>query len=299
MNRKAFIALCILATSPGSTDWDGRIGHDTANASAKKPAQGEALSLTYSEPSWRYALFARRDVLSSDRNLLGAAAIAQRGLHFGGNSLYLGVGTHFGRVEVFGQPVQARFSPAAGLHWQSPGLSLEIVGSERLTRAEAAFLVNFALPLELRSFFEYVESQPYRWSVDILAHVSRYGGLIAGFEPIASAPRAGLWFRPVENLSLRALSRVPLGGEVYFEFALAYAWKDTPAAGAAVRIEEAPALPPKARPETKIPAFATLVKWGLAPVTALKLAREKNICSLDPNSRAILARHHWECRDAK
>ncbi|MFO1469404.1 MAG: hypothetical protein U1F27_00025 [Turneriella sp.] len=52
--------------------------------------------------------------------------------------------------------------------------------------------------------------------------------------------------------------------------------------------------PPKQR---HAPAFATLVKWGLTPVEALRFAREKDICKLNAASQAILLKHRWECRD--
>lgn len=290
------VALSVLSRAAAG---NARLTHETPKAGATRPAVSDALSLTHSGALWRYAIFGRRDELVADRNLLNAVVIASGGLRFGGHGLYLGLGTHFQRVQLSGQSGQSRFAPAAGFHWQSDRFNLEILGAEKLTRAQAALFIHFLIPVELMSLFEYLESQPYRWSVDIFASVSRLGGLIGGFEPIAPAARAGLWLKPLENLSLRALSRLPLTGEVYFEFSCAYAWNDIPAPGLSVRSEEALEPPAKVKPETRIPAFATLIKWGLTPVMALKLTREKNICALDRNSRAKLARHHWECRDAQ
>lgn len=297
----ALILLAVLLSTP-SWSFEARLGHDMGNAAAAKSAASDFFSLSKVTTPWRYRLLGRRDELLGDRTLLNAAAIVSGGLDFSQHHLSLGLGTHFYRVQPDKSTGQAgNFLPAAGFYWHHERFDLEILGSEKLTWVTAVYRVPFVIPIGIASSFEYIESQPYRWSVDALIHLLRYGGLIAGFEPGALATRAGIWLRPVENLSLRSLSRVNLSGQTFFEFSVAYALSDEREQGP---LRVSPGHEPREitvsqKAETKLPAFATLVKWGLTPVVALKLSRERNICALDQNSQAILARHRWECRDAK
>jgi hypothetical protein len=289
--------LWLLLSKPGHA-LSARLLHDSANANATRAASSAALELEDASDSWSYTVFARRDDFAGDRTLTNAAALVSAGKRFGDHNFYLGLGAHFRQQKPSARPAEpADFMPALALAWHHSAFRTDISGSQKMTRAALAFLMNVGIPLELGSEFEYLESQPYRLSANLFAFVSRYGGLIAGYEPLAVRGRAGFWLKPLESLQLRSLMRFAPGRETYWEFSVAYAFDinhpEAPIAPA-IQTETKPEVPKNKKPKT-VPAFSTLVKWGLTPVEALRFAREKDICNLSAPAQAALKKHRWEC----
>lgn len=276
-----------------------RLSHDGGNGNASRAALSDSLELEDTNTDWAYNVFARRDELTGDRTLMNAAAIISAGKRLGDHNFYLGLGAHFRQQKLNARSAEpADFLPAAGFIWQHETFRTDVSASAKLTRASLAFLVTAGIPWELGSEFEALYSQPYRWSANIFAFVSRHGGLIFGYEPAAVRARAGLWLKPLANLQLRSLMRFAPGSETFWEFSLSYQFSlKTETSEPAVKIAA-----PEQKKETQkkkpqqVPAFATLVKWGLTPVEALRFAREKEICNLSAPAQAALKRHHWECR---
>jgi hypothetical protein len=294
----AVAAIYLVLARPGHA-LQARLTHDGGNGNANRAALSDSLEVEDATEHWGYTVFARRDDLSDDRTLANAAALMQAGKRFGGHAFYLGLGAHFRQQKLNARSAEpADFLPAAGLSWHHDLFRTDVAASAKMTRAALAFLVQAGIPLELNTEFEALYSQPYRWSANVFAFVSRYGGLILGYEPVSVRARAGLWLKPLEHLQLRSLMRISPGVETYWEFSLSYSIQVDHSDPAEPVLKTTPAekkiAAPK-KPQT-VPAFATLVKWGLTPVEALKYAREKDICSLSASAQAALKRHHWECR---
>lgn len=276
-----------------------RLSHDGGNGNASRSALSDSLELEDAGTDWGYSVFARRDDLSNDRTLVNAAAIVSAGKRLGDHNFYLGLGAHFRQQKLNARSAEATdILPAAGFLWQHEAFRTDISASAKLTRASLAFLVTAGIPWELNSEFEALYSQPYRWSANIFAFVSRYGGLIFGYEPAAVRGRAGLWLKPLDNLQLRSLMRFAPGSETFWEFSLSYQFAiKTEAAEPKIKIAAAESKKePQPKKTPHVPPFATLVKWGLTPVEALRFAREKEICNLSAPAQAALKRHRWECR---
>ncbi len=294
----AAATIYLIVARPGHA-LSARLTHDGGNGNAARAALSDSLEVEDTTDHWGYAVFARRHDLSGDRILTNAAALMQAGKRFGDHAFYLGLGAHFRQQKLNTRSTEpADFLPAAGLSWHHPVFRTDIAASAKLTRATLAFLVRPGIPLEFNTEFEALYSQPYRWSANVFAFVSKYGGLILGYEPVSVRARAGLWLKPVEHLQLRSLMRLAPGSETYWEFSLSYSIQVEHSESAEPVLQAVPAetkKPTPKKPQT-VPAFATLVKWGLTPVEALQYAREKDICALSAAAQAALKRHHWECR---
>ncbi|MBS0619698.1 MAG: hypothetical protein JSR44_16045 [Spirochaetes bacterium] len=285
---------------------EARLTHDTGNSTARQQAASESLSADEFAGAWGYRLLARREGLT-DRTLTSAAGLFGPTFALAEHRFFFGLGTHF-----FQQNLGARVSPAGdalpalAAAWRHSVFHFDAAASQKMTRASLSFLLRIGVPTELNSEFEYLFSQPYRWSANLFAHITRYGGLIAGYEPIAERARAGLWLKPTPDLQLRTLVRFDFSNTIHWELSLSYRFETlaspthAPATFVAERAtQERVDTPParQVRPQ-KAPAFATLVKWGLSPVEALKFARDKNICALSAGARTALEKHNWVCRDA-
>lgn len=294
----AVISLWFLLVKPAHA-LSARLTHDGGNGNARRAALSDSLELEEAAEHWGYTVFARRDDFTGDRTLTNAAAIISAGKRFGDHSFYLGLGAHFRQQKLNSKPVEApAILPAAGFAWHHHSFRAEVSASEKMTRSGLAFLIRSAIPFELNADFEYLDSQPYRFSANVFAFVSRHGGLIAGYEPVSVRGRAGLWLKPMENLQLRSLTRFAPGSETFWEFSLGFSFDTArePAAAETLRVAAVEKEPVTAKKPKTVPAFATLVKWGLTPVEALRFAREKEICNLSAGAQAALKRHHWECR---
>jgi hypothetical protein len=288
-----------------------RLQRDTGNASGSAPVQGDQLEAFGSSGAISYNLFARRDDFAGDRSLLNAAALVYSGFTVEEHRFGFGLGSHYRLEKLQRLPTrQGNFFPAVGFFWSHPQFRADLSGSEFLTRISLSYLFDLALPVELNSDFEYLHSQPYRWSANAFVFVSRFGGVITGYEPLSQRVRAGLWLAPAKALRLSALSRFGTG-ETFWEFALSFELDAAaPAEGegegelnrypAKTGNSEKSKEPPKRQRRTpkKVPAFALLVKWGLSPVEALKFSREKDACALSESAQRVLAEKNWGCRDA-
>lgn len=279
-----------------------RIAHDTGNAAASRTAASDTLEAEESRETIAYGLFARRDSLTGDRQLLNALALVHASLPIKAHRFRFGLGSHYRHEKIFGRGADAgTFYPALGFAWSHPVFHAELSGSEYLTRSAISFLVRLALPVEFNTDFEYLFSQPYRWSANAFVFASRYGGVIFGYEPLAVRARAGFWLAPTESLKLRTLARFGTQGEAYWEFSLGYTLDSGESARATenpkVKAVAAETRPKKRRLPVKVPAFGILVKWGISPAEALKYTREKDACALNSQSRVILERKNWGCRD--
>jgi len=288
---------------------DARLTHDTGNSTALRQAASESLTANELTAAWGYRILARREALA-DRTLASAAGLFGRVFALAEHRLFFGLGTHF-----FQQNLGARANstgdvlPALAASWRHPDFHFDVAASQNLTRTSLSFLLRMGVPTELNSEFEYLFSQPYRWSANLFVHISRYGGLIAGYEPIAERARFGLWLKPTRELQLRTVARFDFSNSIHWEFSLSYQFEilraegtNAPATFVAERatqeqVDASAANVRKIRPR-QAPAFATLVKWGLSPVEALKFARDKNICALSTGARTALEKHNWVCRDA-
>lgn len=290
-----------LAAANPTHGLNARLGYDGGNANATRAADNATLEMEHLETHWGYAVYGRREALPRDRTLTNASAIGMAGGTLEGHSFFVGLGAHFKH-----QVIQSRSSgtpgilPAAAFFWRHDAFHTEIAASEKMTRSAMAFLFTAGIPWEIGSDFEYLDSQPYRWSVNAFAFISRYGGLIVGYEPLAFRGRVGAWFSLQDSLQLRSVVRFAPALESFWEFSLQFTFdvqtaspQHAGAAVAALQYQEK-SVPVKTK---TVPAFGTLVKWGLTPVEALKLTREKNICALSANARAALKKHHWECHD--
>jgi hypothetical protein len=171
-----------------------RLTHDGGNANALRPALSDSLELEDGTDHWSYTVFARHDALSGDRTLTNAAVILSAGKRIGDHQFSLGLGAHFRQQKLNARTADpADFLPAAGFGWQHEAFRLDIIAAERMTRSAFSFLAHAGIPFELGTEFEYLFSQPYRWSANLFAFVSRYGGLILGYEPVSVRGRAGQW----------------------------------------------------------------------------------------------------------
>jgi hypothetical protein len=301
-NAESSLYLLWLAVARPAHALTARLGYDGGNANAARAADSATLEMDHLEAHWGYAVYARRETLPRDRTLTNASAFGTAGGTLEGHSFFLGLGAHFRQQILQGRSSEIPgFLPAAAFFWRHDVFHTEIAASEKMSRAALAILFTAGIPWEISGDFEYLDSQPYRWSLNAFAFVSRYGGLIVGYEPLALRGRAGVWLSLQESLQLRSVVRFTPGLESFWEFSLQFTFdvqtvprEQAAAAVAAVQYQEKSA-PLKSK---TVPAFGTLVKWGLTPVEALKLTREKNICALSAASRAALKKHHWECREA-
>lgn len=278
-----------------------RLAHDGGSADASRRAASESVELENTSGYMAVIIFARRDAFAADRNLTNVLALAGAGVDFEGHRFQFSLGSHYRHERLnVRQNTPGSFYPAVGFLWSHAVFRSEVVASEFATRTSQSFLIEFGLPLEFNSEFEYLHSQPYRWAAQIYAHLSTYGGLILGYEPLSTSARAGAWLSPIESLKLRTVARFAGSGETYFEISLQYSL-DISQATESQTLE--PFVKKRSRVKLrrlpqKVPAFATLVKWGLSPVEALRFTREKDACALSESARASLARKNWGCRDA-
>ncbi|GAB4423309.1 MAG: hypothetical protein OHK0011_03140 [Turneriella sp.] len=284
-----------------------RLQRDNGNAAARNAITGDQLEAAGSSGSISYNLYARRDDFAGDRSLLNAAALVYSGFSVEDHRFAFGLGSHYRQEKM--QRVRAGqgdFYPAVGFFWSHPQFRADLSGSEYLTRVSLSGMVDLGLPVELNSDFEYLHSQPYRWSANAFLFVSRFGGAIAGYEPLSQRVRAGLWLAPVKELRLSALTRFG-SGETFWELALSFqldsavqAPGELPRYHANAGDSDEDDEPKKwqRRKPKNVPAFAVLVKWGLTPVEALKFTREKDACALSERSRRLLTAKNWGCRDA-
>jgi|GEM_PF-2847761 len=285
----------------GSQLWSfyARIAHDSANADGSRQALSESIEIDEHRSVTGFLLFARREQILRDRTLTNALALATANARFPGHTFQFGLGTHFRQQALTGRmPEPGLFAPAIGFVWNNAGFRGEISGAEKFTRATLSVLTTIGLPVEFNSEFENAFSQPFRFSANAFVHVSSHVGFIVGYEPLAGQSRAGLWIRPIESLAARFLARLSPQNETQWEFSLSYQAES----GTAAHKEPAPArvsLKEERRPKKprQAPAFATLVKWGLTPVEALRFAREKDICKLSAAAQNVLSKHRWECRN--
>lgn len=284
-----------------------RLQRDTGNAAARSAVTGDQVESSGAAGQIAYSLYARRDDFAGDRRLLNAAALVYSGFTVEDHRFAFGLGSHYRQEKLQRlRAGQGDFYPVVGFTWSHPVFRADLSGSEYLTRASLSGLVYLGLPVELNSDFEYLHSQPYRWSANAFVFVSRYGGAIAGYEPLSQRVRAGLWLAPVKALRISALSRFG-AGETFLELALSFQFDDTVQPQGDLPRYHANAEQPneddepkkwRRRKPKKVPAFAELVRWGLSPVEALKFTRDKDACALSERSRWLLTAKNWGCRDA-
>ncbi|HNL53777.1 MAG TPA: hypothetical protein PKI36_05150, partial [Turneriella sp.] len=151
-----------------------RLQRDTGNAAARSPVTGDQIEAAGSYGSISYNLYARRDDFAGDRSLLNAAALVYNGFAVEDHRFAFGLGSHYRQEKL--QRIRAGqgdFYPAVGFFWSHPQFRADFSGSEYLTRVSLSGLVDVGLPVELNSDFEYLHSQPYRWSANAFLFVSR------------------------------------------------------------------------------------------------------------------------------
>lgn len=278
-----------------------RIAHETGNADATRRVGAETLELQNASGPFAFNVFARRDALAADRNLTNVMALAAAAAELEGHRFQFSLGSHYRHERLTAREKKSGdFYPALGFLWSHAVFRGEVAASQFATRASGSFLLEIGLPFEFNSEFEYLHSQPYRWSTQVFAFISTYGGLIAGFEPLNDHLRFGAWLAPTQDLRISTLARFASSGETFLEFSLQYSL-DVGIAGAPAATE--PFVPrvqrvKQRRLPQKVPEFSTLVKWGLSPVEALRFTREKDACALSEGARKSLARKNWGCRDA-
>jgi hypothetical protein len=278
-----------------------RLAHETGNGNASRRVASDSFDFESEADLVSLTVFARRDAFAADRNVTNAIALAGASVSLEGHHFLFSLGSHYRQERLAARELlPGAFYPALGFRWSHALFRTEMTGSEYATRASASLLLNLGIPFEINSEFEYLFSQPYRWATQTYAFLSPYGGLIFGYEPLSQTARAGLWLSPNDVLKLRTLARLSSASETYFEFSLSYSM-ESPANGqsnsVAIDSEKLPVSRPGRLPQ-KVPAFATLVKWGLAPVEALRFTREKDACALSPAAQTALARKNWGCRNA-
>ncbi|AFM12128.1 hypothetical protein [Turneriella parva] len=278
-----------------------RLGHETGSADAARQIGAETFDLENVSGPFAFTAYARRDALAPDRNLTNAIALASAGFELEGHRFQFGLGSHYRHEKLSArQNTPGNFYPAFGFLWSHAVFRSEVFGSQYATKASGSFLLELPVALELNSEFEYLHSQPYRWSAQVFAFVSKYGGLILGYEPLSERARLGAWLAPTQSIRLSALARFAPAGEAFLEFSLQYSLDIAPETA---RHEAEPYIPKRPRVQKrklpqKVPEFSTLIKWGLTPVEALRFTRERDACALSESARASLARKNWGCRDA-
>lgn len=307
MAKALFLAVALLPQAIYSLS--ARLQRDTGNAAASGPVAGDQLEATSDSGSLSYSLYARRDGFTGERELLNAAALVYGNVRVEEHRFAFGLGSHYRQEKLARiRAGQGDFYPAVGFFWSHPQFRLDLAGSQYLTRVSLSGLLDFGFPVELNSDFESLHSQPYRWSANAFIFLSRYGGAIAGFEPLSQRMRAGIWLAPAKQLRVSALTRMG-AGETFWEFGLSFQLTtEAPPheqppryhAGATLPGEEPEQEQQQRQPRRpkNVPAFAVLVKWGLSPVEALKFTREKDACTLSEKSRRLLTAKNWGCRDA-
>lgn len=299
LNSIRFCGLAALLAGSQLLGFYGRVAHDTANADGTRTALSESLEVDEQVSATGFLVFARREQIINDRTLANAIALATANVRFPGHLFQFGAGTHFRQQALGNRTAEpGLFAPAVGFAWTTAAFRGEVAGAEKFLRTSLSILTTFWLPIEFNSDFENAFSQPIRWSANLFVHLSSHVGWITGYEPLAQRTRAGLWFKPIDGLNARFLARLNPQTETQWEFSLSYQFDSVPAAG----MEKMPSrveLKEEKRPKKprQAPAFATLVKWGLTPVEALRFAREKDPCKLSSTSQAVLSKHRWECRN--
>lgn len=279
-----------------------RVAHDTGN---RGPVSSDSLVFRSASGPVSYAVFARRDEIPADRNLLNAAALAYAVFPFEGHEFAFGLGAHYRQSTLWKQkPGTGSFHPALGATWSHELFRADLTASEYLTRTSISLLTFTVLPVEFNTEFEYLFSQPYRWSANAYFFLTRRVGLVAGYEPLAERLRSGFWLKPSADLQLAALARVAPGSETFVEFSLSFSLDVPVPASARMAETQESAAPARQRTYHKqrrlpqrVPAFAVLVKWGLSPVEALRFSKEKDACTLNEHSKQILAGKRWGCRE--
>lgn len=295
------IRLIIVATATFSFkihSFYGLVSHDTANADGRRPALSEHIELEDYRGAVGFLAYARREQILTDRTLTNALTLAAARADFPGHSFHFGLGAHYRQLALGSRKSEPGiFSPAVGFTWSASAFRAEIAGAEVFQRAAFSYLAQLALPIEFGSDWENASSQPMRWSLNAYFHLSTHVGFIAGYEPLAAHARAGLWVSPVEGFSARCLARIHAQLGAQWEFSLSYQLENS-----ASPVVQPPAVPTQTSPvQTRkaktTPAFATLVKWGLSPVEALRFVREKDVCALSAAAQSALQKHRWECRN--
>ncbi len=295
------LAICYFFYASPILALTARLAHETGNADATRRIGAETLELQNVSGLFAFNVFARRDSLAADRNLTNVMALAAAAAELEGHRFQFSLGSHYRHERLTARERKSGdFYPALGFLWSHAVFRGEVAASQFATRASGSFLLEMGLPLEFNSEFEYLHSQPYRWSTQVFAFVSAYGGLIVGFEPLSERMRVGAWLAPTEDLRVSTLARLSASGETFLEFSLQYSLDVGIAAAPAATEPFVPRVQrvKQRRLPQKVPEFSTLVKWGLSPVEALRFSREKDACALSDSARKSLARKNWGCRDA-
>lgn len=246
------------------------------------------------------SLASRRDALPKARVITQATAIAAIDYSRGDHIFLPGLAAHYRESRDTNRAPQATVLPAFAFTWQYSAFAFTGLAGDGFLRARLQVPFELGLPMQFAATVEAageITYAPIELRVDILHSL----GVTLGYEPASARARAGLSLGPIEGVSLQSAFRFG-AAESTWEIAASYSLavaslRSTPPTDASQILPQSSFRQNKKR-EQKVPTFAILVKWGLTPVTALKLTREKNICALDDASRAVLEKHNWKCYGA-
>ncbi|HRP68559.1 MAG TPA: hypothetical protein PLY93_03425 [Turneriella sp.] len=293
--RIGAVFLFCLTTNHLFADLSAQLTHQSVDAHTSS----QTLEIEKQHENYAFSFLGQRDTLPNAQRFTNAALIASSRKNFNEHQLSLGLGAHFYQQQVRNTAAQTpNFVPAFALEWRHPRFLGSVQVSQKMTHAAIALLADLFVPVEWSSSFLSLPAQPYRWSLDAYASLFAWGGIVLGYEPITAFSRAGFFVTPSATLQARALVRMRQNGEAFAEFSLGYVFEEkshTPLVEP-TKTHAAQEKIPLRKKERVVPRFSVLVKWGLTPVEALRLSREKNICALSINAQALLKRHKWECR---
>jgi len=237
------------------------------------------------------ALSSRRVALARAERLTVFSVAAAETFTRGDHAFSPGVGALF---MVTGAGVGGESKPALSFKWDYPSFRFNLLGAENAATTNLTLAIDW---FALRAGADYFRTAETQLPLDIAVRPWQVFEFYIGYEPRLAHFRAGATLGWGEVVSLGATIRFA-ERESFVDFSASARLDFSKPA-----LTDASAILPHARIERKekkpreMPAFATLVKWGLTPVNALKLSREKNICALDALSRAALEKHHWRCND--
>jgi hypothetical protein len=277
---------------------EARMTHDAGDASGTRIASSARIAVSDLSNNWGFAMLGGREALPVDRTLTSVTAVAYRSFAIEGHHFSFGLGAQYLlENQLSHRQIESETMPAASFVWQHRAFKYDIIASEKFTHTSLSFLLRIGLPIEANSDFEYLYSQPYRWSTNLFIFLNRYAGVVIGFEPLADRTRVGIWIKTGKDLQLRSLARLRASEAAYWEFSLTFRLTQEKATASqpATHKQEIAQRQQIKRPK-KVPSFSVLTKWGVAPIEALQLARSKDICAASDRTKVLLAQHNWECR---
>ncbi len=288
------------------------LDRETPSRAGKRALESSALEIKGDQEA--FGFFLRRDSGKENYAQTNALGLVHAVVKNGEQLFAFGAGVHFQHETRLNERMQnGVFSPAFAFSWTHPTFQFIFAGAERMARTSLSLLSEILLPIEWNTEYEFIDKQTPRWSFNTFVFLVSWGGLTAGFEPLTMRTRAGAWVTLADSLRLRTVVSFETTQNLLTEFSLSYTFSTEGSRPVQKRVQKermekdsddersesgraSSKYKKKRRALPKsVPRFGLLVKWGLAPVEALKFAKTHDVCALNAASQAALARKNWRC----